>query len=397
MIFGIVAKKGFPDPLVDLPVIEPGNATTPTPGDPVTISYTTPGVEIYYTTDGTQPNRNSHLYSGSFPFVSGTDVIMSIAYGGDWASPVASARYTNAWTKVAEIPDGGGFSGRAMTVFNDEIVVGGGYSGGWGGLWYWDEVSPTYTQYFTNSTFGYVMLTYDDNLWWINRSIQKWDGIASNWFIYSPTSFVNASGAAFYNGKIYSLPYTGQLYEWEIGSGSWTYRAAKPSGEPNATGDYTYSMVVHNGSLYRCRFNSSRLHKWTTGGTAWEDAVPEISPSAKGTALMHSDYDNKIYAFIRDETGPDSGLYSSDGTSWVKVSAMTQGLDIAYMLNYESSIYGITDWGLLYEHLEGSSTVRHIASPFDGGITRSISGFEFKDGRLFYFSGSYGWIRLWRY
>jgi len=67
-----------------------GYSTAPT----VTISDTTPGAVIYYTTDGSTPTASSHVYSTPIP-VSPPEIIEAIATATGYAnSPVATAAYT---------------------------------------------------------------------------------------------------------------------------------------------------------------------------------------------------------------------------------------------------------------------------------------------------------------
>ena len=75
------------------PTLSPPGGTY-TAVESVTISDTTPGATIYYTTDGTTPTTSSTVYSGAIT-VSATETIEAIAVASGYAnSAVASAEYT---------------------------------------------------------------------------------------------------------------------------------------------------------------------------------------------------------------------------------------------------------------------------------------------------------------
>ena len=78
------------------PVLSPGSESF-TGSVPVTISDTTSGATIYYTTDGSTPTTSSTVYTPGNPItVSTTETINAIASASGYLlSPVASATYTN--------------------------------------------------------------------------------------------------------------------------------------------------------------------------------------------------------------------------------------------------------------------------------------------------------------
>ena len=84
-------------PVAATPVISPNTSTFP-PGTSQTISITdsTPGAAIHYTTDGSTPTSSSPVYSGTFS-VSSTTTVNAVAYATGYApSSVATATYTQA-------------------------------------------------------------------------------------------------------------------------------------------------------------------------------------------------------------------------------------------------------------------------------------------------------------
>jgi hypothetical protein len=74
------------------PVIAPAGGTFSSP-QTVTITDTTNGAVIYYTTDGTTPTSSSMSYGGSVT-VSASETLNAIAVAGGSSSPVATASFT---------------------------------------------------------------------------------------------------------------------------------------------------------------------------------------------------------------------------------------------------------------------------------------------------------------
>ena len=90
VIYGI---PGIVHEIVDMPVISP-NSGFVYDSTQVSITCATEGASIYYTTDGTNPDMNSTLYSAPFTVSSTTTVKAKAFKTGYDASNVASATYT---------------------------------------------------------------------------------------------------------------------------------------------------------------------------------------------------------------------------------------------------------------------------------------------------------------
>jgi N-acetylneuraminic acid mutarotase len=90
----------------------------------VSISESTPGATVYYTTDGSQPTTNSPVYTAPLT-VSSSETIQAIAIENDGlASPVSSAMYTIALGATTTAtptfsPSGGSFSAAQTVTISD--------------------------------------------------------------------------------------------------------------------------------------------------------------------------------------------------------------------------------------------------------------------------------------
>jgi hypothetical protein len=85
----------------------------------VTISATTPGARIYYTTNGTTPTTSSTLYAGPIT-VGATQTVKAIAAAtGFTNSAVASATYTMVVATPTFSPAGGTYSAPQAVTISD--------------------------------------------------------------------------------------------------------------------------------------------------------------------------------------------------------------------------------------------------------------------------------------
>jgi uncharacterized protein YjdB len=92
------------------PVISPISGVYAGP-QTVTITESTPGTSIYYTTDGSTPTTASQVYSGSFP-VTTTTTVRAIAAGGGYSSSAESfAIFTIAAAAPVISPTSGVYAG----------------------------------------------------------------------------------------------------------------------------------------------------------------------------------------------------------------------------------------------------------------------------------------------
>ncbi|HPP07863.1 MAG TPA: chitobiase/beta-hexosaminidase C-terminal domain-containing protein [bacterium] len=103
-------------PKVATPVFSPASGTTFTDQLQVTISCSTVGATIRYTTDGSEPNENSPVYTGAITITQTTTIKAKAFKAGMTASDTASATYSK---KVATPV----FSPASGTTFTDQLQV----------------------------------------------------------------------------------------------------------------------------------------------------------------------------------------------------------------------------------------------------------------------------------
>lgn len=177
----------FTLPSAAMPTISPpgGSYTSP---QPVTISDTTPGTAIFYTTDGTTPSINSTPYSGPI-IVSSNETVQAIAAASGYSnSAVASAVFTitlsasgvGTWTWMAgsNVVNATGVYGTQGVPAASNIPGARSDAARWvdssGNLWLFGGQN-----YNVNATTRPPAVYFND-LWRFNPSTMEWTWISGN-------------------------------------------------------------------------------------------------------------------------------------------------------------------------------------------------------------------------
>ena len=119
-VYGLLGS--FP-PQVATPSFSPAGGTY-SAAQSVTISDTTPGALIYYTTNGSTPTTSSTLYSGPIPVSSTTTIMAMATASGLLNSAVATATYTIQPSTGNSPSYGGGFTSAGLTLNGSAVING---------------------------------------------------------------------------------------------------------------------------------------------------------------------------------------------------------------------------------------------------------------------------------
>jgi len=110
-------------PVAVTPVISPASESV-TSSIPVTITDSTSGSTIYYTTNGNTPTTSSTKYTGTFTLTSSATVKAIATASGFTASPVAFQIYTIQSNPITSVNDSGGFTASGLALSGSAILNG---------------------------------------------------------------------------------------------------------------------------------------------------------------------------------------------------------------------------------------------------------------------------------
>ncbi|GEM_PF-621042 len=313
-----------PAPAVEPPAISP-NGGSYTGSVLVTLSSATTGATIYYTTDGSQPNSGSTVYSAPFKVAASSAVRAMALKSGAPDSAVSAASFTITAPPVADGP-------KATFVKADSTT-----QGAWKGA-YGSDGFNIIGNYATYPSYVRVVPSQKSNYTWeqsssdpraLEKSGANTDRISSAWF--SDTEF--AVDVNFIDGASHRLA----LYfvDWDTNDRKETVELSDP-----ATGAVLDSQTLS-------QFNGGRYLVWDIQGAVH---VRFIKKGGFNAVLMG------LFFGPVPPGGPDPSPTQHPGTAagaFVRTDDFTQGSWRGY--------YGSEGFNVIGDHAESISSIQVTA------------------------------------
>jgi hypothetical protein len=253
-------------------------AFSPAPGtysgtQSVTLSDTTTGAVLYYTTDGTTPNTNSSVYNSPIQVNSNT-TIQAIAVANGYASVVAKGTYTitNAWQEI-------GVRFNSIAAGSDGTVLA---TNSWNQT-LWSYASGRWTQ--LRGQLQQVAVVNQNNIWGIGRdnNVYQFDG--RNWTQVG----VNANSiAAASDGTV--------LVTNNRNQSVWKY--VSPNNWVSVPGNMKAVAVVANNSYFGIGLDNNVYQFNGNGWTQVGVNVNSIAAGSDGTVLVTNNHDQSIWKYV---------------------------------------------------------------------------------------------------
>lgn len=332
IIWGVNAIGSTGEEKVATPVITPESGVYNS-AQTVSISTTTTGAAIYYTTDGSTPNKNSsNLYSGEFT-VSSTATIKAIAYKqGMTDSEMASATIT---IQSGEQPDGTYFD------FHTSQPEG------------WPSTANTSAA--GEYTYTLNNVAYKFNLSKKDGTNGIYAGGTANAGYYLMVTNGNSIGLPAIQGK--------KLASIKIGnssgcSQSTSVRISYAAGGEAISGGEAQTWET-KGSYYTYNLSDA------DDNTSYYIVVSDANAQITSIELTYVDGDGKQRVATPTFT-PESGTYSS--TQSIKIQSATSGASIYYTKDGSTPVPNATN------------TTKYNGVPFSISTNQTIKAIAKKDG-----------------
>ena len=279
------------------PAFSPGGGTYST-GQTVTISTTSPGASIRYTTDGSTPTAtNGTLYSGAVT-IGSTTTLKAVSFRTGWTtSPVATATYTISLPQVAApsfSPGGGTYTG------TQNVTITSGTSG----------ASIRYTTNGTNPTSttgtlysGAVSISSDTTLKAIAYKAGQPDSnvTTASYVINTPPAGTTVTSADGFYNQPFGSPQTGTFTA--------TFNATSSVSPANAVVGFSSGNATGYTSLAAMiRFNTTGFIDARNGGSFTASSVPFSANTTYAFRLVINVATRTYSAFVTAPGGSEQTL-----------------------------------------------------------------------------------------
>jgi ribosomal protein L33 len=275
---------------VNTPTISPDAGGYPMPQE-VTLSDSTPGASIYYSTDGVDPSSWNLVYSSPATYIESSCVYNNKLYIGTNNFGIIYYYDGLTWSTAWDAP---GNHVDALCVYNNKLYIGtesfGKIYAYNGSTWDLSYTPPSF-----NST--YSLCVYNNKLYACGSGsvIYVYDG--SSWSVSYTSGVSVIRSLAVYNNKLYAggNGTQGVIYEYNGSTWSTSYSNAAMT---------VYALCAYDNKLYAAGSTNSLVYIYD--GSTWG------STSVGSSIISLYVYGNKLYA----GQGPSGIIYYYDGSAW---------------------------------------------------------------------------------
>ena len=338
VVFLAMGLAGAAPPTAATPAFSPAPGTY-TSSQSITLSDSTPGAVIHYTTDGTTPTASSAVYGSAIPLNTTTTIEALAVASGYTNSAVATGVYTLNGTPIVPYIQVNGGSWQQVS----SVTVTTGSSVNLGpqplnvGSWSWTGPNG-YTS--TSRQINNIPLSIGSNVYvatytnasGVQSTLAFTITVTASWTQISSTS-INSIACSSDGALIVATSSNQSVYEYV--SGKWTQLPGQMR-RVALVNQNTVWGVGTDANVYRLSGG-----KWIKAGTN----ANYIAAGSDGTVLMTSAKDNSIWKYVSDNNwtsipgtatviavvknnnyfavGSSNNVYQYNGSSWTTVGSNT--------------------------------------------------------------------------